>query len=215
MFAEDGGGLHGYERAAPRTTRGEVVDVHECHPDCPVRMLDEQTGWLTSGLMLAGTPRGRQGAVYERGLSGQPMGSDTRADSGGASRFFYCSKTSREEREAGCSGLQARQVDETRDEDAPGANNPRNRGGRSVRNHHPTVKPIALMRWLCRLVTPPGGIVADPFTGSGTTGGAARLENLRFIGMELGDEYVPIAVARIAHADAQSFQESLFATEGA
>jgi site-specific DNA-methyltransferase (adenine-specific) len=66
------------------------------------------------------------------------------------------------------------------------------------RNHHPTVKPTALMRYLCRLVTPPGGIVLDPFTGSGSTGKGAVLEGFRFIGIEREAEYVEIARARIA-----------------
>jgi site-specific DNA-methyltransferase (adenine-specific) len=65
-------------------------------------------------------------------------------------------------------------------------------------NHHPTVKPTELMRYLCRLVTPPGGVVLDPFTGSGSTGKAAVLEGFRFIGIEREAEYVEIARARIA-----------------
>ena len=67
-------------------------------------------------------------------------------------------------------------------------------------NHHPTVKPTALMRYLCRLVTPPGGVVLDPFMGSGSTGKAAVLEGFRFIGIEREAEYVEIARARVAHA---------------
>lgn len=66
-------------------------------------------------------------------------------------------------------------------------------------NTHPTVKPIKVMRWLCKLITPPGGIVLDPFTGSGTTGCAAVLEGFRFFGMELGEGHAEIARARIAH----------------
>jgi site-specific DNA-methyltransferase (adenine-specific) len=68
------------------------------------------------------------------------------------------------------------------------------------RNHHPTVKPTALMRYLCRLVTPPGGIVLDPFTGSGSTGKAAVSEGFDFVGIEREAEYVEIARARIAAA---------------
>jgi DNA modification methylase len=71
------------------------------------------------------------------------------------------------------------------------------RGERGEGNHHPTVKPIALMRWLCRLVTPPGGLILDPFAGSGTTGCAAALEGFRFLGIEREAEYVEIAKARI------------------
>lgn len=65
-------------------------------------------------------------------------------------------------------------------------------------NNHPTVKPINLMRWLCRMVTPPGGVVLDPFMGSGTTGCAATLEGLGFIGIEQDTHYHSIATARIA-----------------
>jgi site-specific DNA-methyltransferase (adenine-specific) len=66
-------------------------------------------------------------------------------------------------------------------------------------NHHPTVKPTDLMRYLCRLVTPPDGLVLDPFMGSGSTGKAAVLEGFRFIGIEREAEYVAIAQARINH----------------
>jgi len=72
----------------------------------------------------------------------------------------------------------------------------------AVRNHHPTVKPVALMRYLCRLVTPPGGVVLDPFLGSGTTGMAAVMEGFRFVGIEREAEYLEIARARIAAAGA-------------
>jgi DNA modification methylase len=65
------------------------------------------------------------------------------------------------------------------------------------RNNHPTVKPTALMRYLCRLVTPPGGIILDPFAGSGSTGKAAALEGFRFVGVDLNPGYVAIAEARI------------------
>ena len=75
-------------------------------------------------------------------------------------------------------------------------------------NHHPTVKPTDLMRYLCRLVTPPGGIVLDPFTGSGSTGKAAILEGFSFIGIEREAEYVEIARARIAAA--KPAQPSMF-----
>lgn len=115
-------------------------------------------------------------------------------------RFFYTAKASRSDREEGLAGMPTGQRDETRDPDAPGANNPRNRGGQARANIHPTVKPTDLMRWLVRLVTPPGGIVLDPFTGSGSTGKAAALEGMRFVGVERDAGYADIARARIAHA---------------
>ena len=80
--------------------------------------------------------------------------------------------------------------------------NPENRT-RAQKNHHPTVKPTALMRYLCKLVTPLNGIILDPFMGSGSTGKAATLERFNFIGIDLSAEYVAIAQARIDAATKQ------------
>ncbi len=111
-------------------------------------------------------------------------------DSGSAARFFYCPKASKADRDEGVAGVAGvAGVGALRD------------GGRESQprmNHHPTVKPTELMRYLCRLVTPSGGVVLDPFTGSGSTGKAAALEGFRFIGIEREAEYVEIARARIA-----------------
>jgi site-specific DNA-methyltransferase (adenine-specific) len=74
------------------------------------------------------------------------------------------------------------------------------------RNHHPTVKPTALMLYLCRLVTPPGGIVLDPFMGSGSTGKAAVAEGFRFIGIEMDPDYCEIARRRIAWAQSRKLR---------
>jgi hypothetical protein len=106
------------------------------------------------------------------------------------SRLFFTSKANRREREAGCEALSLREVPV-----------PLRGGGavRLVRNVHPTVKPLALMRWIARLVCPPGGTVLDPFTGSGSTGAAVLLEGRRFVGIERDGRYVPVARARIAH----------------
>lgn len=119
-------------------------------------------------------------------------------DAGGPSRFCYVAKPSREERDFGCKGLTPRQRDESRKDGNPGGDNPRNRGLQPRGNFHPTVKPVELMRWLVRLVTPPGGLVLDPFLGSGTTGMACRYEQRRFIGIEREAEYIAIAERRIA-----------------
>jgi DNA modification methylase len=106
------------------------------------------------------------------------------------SRLFVASKANRSEREAGCEALPLHQVPIYA----------RGRGSvRLVRNTHPTVKPLELMRWLTRLVCPPGGTVLDPFTGSGSTGAAVVLEGRRFVGIERDGRYVPVACARIAH----------------
>jgi DNA modification methylase len=131
------------------------------------------------------------------------------AQSDGAARFFnqlpieaadfvpfaYVAKASRSEREAGCGEIPARSGAEVVDraEGSAGAG----RSADKVRNHHPTVKPVAVMRHLVRLVTRPGGTVLDPFMGSGTTGIAAIKENARFVGIEREPEYFAIAEARI------------------
>jgi site-specific DNA-methyltransferase (adenine-specific) len=127
-------------------------------------------------------------------------------DAGGsAARFFYCPKASKRDREEGLDGFRVASPGELtggRKEGSAGLDSPRAGAGRTSgrSNHHPTVKPTDLMRYLCRLVTPPGGIVLDPFTGSGSTGKAAVLEGFRFIGCELSEEYAAIARARIAAA---------------
>jgi site-specific DNA-methyltransferase (adenine-specific) len=128
-----------------------------------------------------------------------------RGDSGSAARFFYCAKASKRDRDEGCEGMEAKnnmRVNGPREsEDAKHA---------TLRaNHHPTVKPTDLMRYLCRLVTPPDGLVLDPFTGSGSTGKAAILEGFRFVGCELSAEYIEIARARIGNAAGQSRQKEL------
>lgn len=124
-------------------------------------------------------------------------------DEGGPSRFFYVAKPSRSERDAGCELLPLKTAGEVtgRVDGSDGLNSPRAGAGRTsgAQNGHPTVKPIALMRYLVRLITPPGGVVLDPFMGSGTTGIAALQEGLRFVGIEQSVEYLGIANARITY----------------
>jgi hypothetical protein len=119
---------------------------------------------------------------------------------GDAARFFYSPKASKADRDEGCEGLEAKQSDESRKQGNPGGDNPRNRGVHERSNFHPTVKPVDLMTYLCRLITPPGGTILDPFTGSGSTGKAAILEDFKFIGIEREAEYIEIARARIQAA---------------
>ena len=118
-------------------------------------------------------------------------------------KYFYCAKASSADREAGLKlmKLQTTASVTERDADSVGHNNPRaGTRGADRANIHPTVKPTELMRWLCRLITPPGGTVLDPFTGSGSTGRGAVLEGFTFIGFELSEEYAAIAQARINEA---------------
>jgi len=128
-------------------------------------------------------------------------GSEEVADPlGSAARFFYCAKASKADRDEGCEGLEER-LTLRYGEKAQGPL-PKQTPSKPApqRNHHPTVKPTDLMRYLCRLVTPPGGLVLDPFCGSGSTGKGALLEGFRFIGIEREEEYAEIARARIAAA---------------
>lgn len=150
---------------------------------------------------------GGGGGIGDGAIYGDPGSGQTRRDgridpNGGASRFFYCAKASRGEREAGLDGpLTGRTDDGYGSIQTPKLDRatPReNWTPREIRNGHPTVKPIDLMRWLVRLITPPGGTVLDPFAGSGTTGVAATLEGFGFTGIEREREYVRIAEARIA-----------------
>ena len=126
-------------------------------------------------------------------------------DSGSAARFFYCAKASKQDRDEGCDSMQPVNCGLMEDDNYPietGSGNLRNT---QRRNHHPTVKPTALMRYLCRLITPPNGIILDPFMGSGSTGKAARLESFAFIGIELNPEYITIATKRIAAINPRLF----------
>jgi len=143
---------------------------------------------------------GKQGQLY--------------ADSGSAARFFYCAKASKRDRDEGLEHMQAvHRVNGNKwtDQDYRVTNGERPASAESGprKNIHPTVKPTDLMRYLCRLVTPPGGVVLDPFMGSGSTGKAAVLEDFRFIGIEREKQYLAIAKARIAHSQATPKQEAL------
>jgi len=115
-------------------------------------------------------------------------------DSGSAARFFYCAKASKKDRNEGLDGFAEKRPDERT---TTGMGTFDEKGVAKQANHHPTVKPTDLMRYLCRLITPPNGTVLDPFTGSGSTGKAAALEGFNFVGIEQSAEYIEIALARI------------------
>lgn len=133
-----------------------------------------------------------------------------RNDAGTAARFFYCAKASKADRDVGMEAFepQAFVAFQTANGTSGKASSISEGRDTQHRNTHPTVKPTALMRWLVRLVTPPGGTVLDPFMGSGSTGRAAMLEGFEFVGCELTAEYLPIAVARIKAAQDEADQAS-------
>jgi hypothetical protein len=174
----------------------ETVDVFECDPSCPVRLLDEQSGETHTH---AGRVTREMSPLGYGDANRSGSERTIKADSGGASRFFHCfeltelddltpflymAKPSRSERDKGLEHWETA-------------------GGGGAKNVHPTVKGIEFMRFLCRLITPPGGIVLDQTAGSGSTGVAAVLEGFRFIGIELNDTpeepFASIARARIQH----------------
>lgn len=153
-------------------------------------------------------PAARGQAVSTSFASGQATEGGRRAmgDDGSAARFFYCAKPSRAERNAGIDDLPERRPDERTE---AGMGTFTEKGVAKQSNFHPTVKPIALMRWLIRLVTPPGGVVLDPFAGSGTTLVAAVMEHKNVVGIEMTEEYWPIIEGRVNHAE-KLVGESLF-----
>lgn len=127
------------------------------------------------------------------------------AGTGSAARFFYCAKANKKDRNEGTEALPQRAAGMV--SNTSGQHITRRDEGYEPKpqgNHHPTVKPTDLMRYLCRLVTPPGGIVLDPFMGSGSTGKAAVREGFRFIGIEREGEYFKIAAHRIHAAMEES-----------
>ena len=156
------------------------------------KMLDEQSGEIKSGARKETINKPENwnavGIKFEKSFP-------CNASKGGASRFFYAAKASKSERNLGCEGLEEKKVSDGREKEA---DNAYQRGKTLRTNTHPTVKPLKLMEYLCTLTkTPTGGIVLDPFAGSGTTCLAAKKTGRDFIGIEKEEEYVKIAEARI------------------
>jgi site-specific DNA-methyltransferase (adenine-specific) len=178
------------------------------------RILDEQSGERGNGWKKNYGVTDYNGKQYDSStqqcvFGGGFTGKNTYADSGGASRFFYCPKASKKDRNEGCDALEEKMSAHSVADKCgkcgkflgASANvckcEEPERVGISSKNNHPTVKPTDLMGYLIRLVTPKGGVVLDPFTGSGSTGKAAVREGMQFIGIEREEEYFEIAKQRI------------------
>jgi DNA modification methylase len=187
-----------------------------CTEGCPVRELNRQSGISKDGVAVRRNVRGQETSGF---IGRQPDSNDqTYGGSGGASRFFtvtewdapfrYVAKPGKRERNAGLDALPLKQgggMQGTADKTLKtGSGNERD--GRN-QNHHPTVKPLALMRWLVRLVTPPNGTVLETFAGSGTTLVACHLEGFNAIGIEMTDEYLPIIEGRLEWARQQPTEQ--------
>lgn len=200
---EEGGALYHGEMKAGRWPANIIhdgsADVVAAFPAAP----GQQARSLSDG-----SAHGNK--VYGRMLNAGPV-HEPRDAGGSAARFFYCAKASKADRDEGLDAFepQAFVQFQTGNGESGAASSLSEGRDTQYRNTHPTVKPEALMRWLVRLVTPEGGLVLDPFTGSGSTGKAAMLEDRRFVGCELTDEYIPIARARIAAAAERAVQAAV------
>ncbi len=180
-----GGSLHG-SRSAGQTSLGRW----------PANLIHDGSDEVLGLFPDAGGGFGRRGASRQMdgwGMNGNLEGVGY-GDSGSAARFFYCAKASKRDRDEGLT-LPPRQY--SHDGRSKPIENAYQRNESTARNNHPTVKPTDLMRYLCRLVTSPGGVVLDPFMGSGSTGKAAALEGFRFVGIERDPAYMEIARQRI------------------
>jgi DNA modification methylase len=180
----------------------EVIpgDIHT-NPNCPCRLLDEQSGISESKKRKNPSTR-KDTSVLFNAIGITNTGEGEYNDKGGASRFFYVPKVSKKERNLGLDGF------EEKESVLPGLNTFDESGNRlradgSIipplisKNNHPTVKPINLLTYLVRLITPPNGVVMDCYMGSGSVGIAAQLEGFQFIGMEMDKDYFNIAETRI------------------
>jgi len=168
-------------------------------------LLDEQSGVLTSGAKkpwVNGSVASKTVASFSAGLEGKTRDYTADKSSGGASRFFYCAKASKRDRNEGLEGLEPRNAYKKGGVGGTGGHRSVSQAENATpkQNFHPTVKPTTLMRYLIKLVTPAGGTVLDPFTGSGSTGKAALLDGYKFVGAELTEEYLPIIEGRLKWA---------------
>ena len=190
-YKESGGKaqLSGYTEHQGRWPANVLLD------EVAAELLDEQSGRFARQIGMKKTQgdfryqpgKEEKGQAFKQGLK----------DFGGASRFFYVAKASKSERNRGLDGMPKKVTNPT----APLGkdSHPRDGANRAAAaaNHHPTVKPIKLMEYLCRLITPLGGVVLDPFMGSGSTGIAALGLGFDFLGIERNREYFEIASKRI------------------
>jgi DNA modification methylase len=205
IFSGDGG-RNGEISSAPngRWPANVILD------EVSAGLLDEQSGFSVSRPIESGGYLGNSLAIGGSRVKAYGSAHD---DKGGASRFFYVAKASKRDRNEGLEELEATSAGDMVDrvEGSAGMDSPRAGAGRTsgAKNFHPTVKPTRLMRYLIKLVTPAGGTVLDPFTGSGSTGKAALLDGYGFIGAELTEEYLPIIEGRLRWASEQVEDEDV------
>jgi site-specific DNA-methyltransferase (adenine-specific) len=159
-------------------------------------MLDEQSGNTKSSKRNPNHNKKTEYTNTYTPANAEYRDDNTYGDSGGVSRFFYVAKVSKAERNMGLDEFEDKVI-EGRDVGQDERSVAYKKRPTPTKNTHPTVKPVNLMSYLCKLITPPNGIVLDPFMGSGSTGIAALLNDFRFVGMEMDNDYFKIAEARI------------------
>lgn len=172
----------------------------QCDIECAIMALDAQSGISKSPKKTKAKNTTKSETVNAYGAySSQGRVINGHGDSGGASRFFYCAKISTSERNAGLEGMPDKELARSCGAQASGSGNHTGSFNhvQTVKNHHPTVKPKKLMSYFCKMITPPNGIVLDPFMGSGSTGIAAKECGFKFIGIEKDNDYFEIAKNRI------------------
>ena len=183
------GKFNGGQNQSPKQS---TTTTWSCTPGCPA------TQFPNTGKGNNGKPFNYSGTEYNNKDTSlfngdKPEAPSNYNDNGTAARFFYCAKASKSERNAGLDGLKKKSVAEW----PQSLDGNDKRGAKPSSNFHPTVKPLTLIRYLIKLVTPPNGTVLDPFLGSGTTAVAATLDNFNWVGCEMTDDYLPIIKGRV------------------
>ena len=185
----------------PNTGRWPANFIHDGSDEVvalfPITSSGELKPWIN------GSVASETVASFSQGLDGKLKDFTAPKSTGSAARFFYCAKASKRDRNEGLDGFEAKEKRYMATANGTGETSigMDRFTTQPVANHHPTVKPTDLMRYLVRLITPPNGIVLDPFMGSGSTGKACAYEGFDFIGIEQSAEYVEIARARIEYVN--------------
>lgn len=207
-----GGGLGGNKVASSSLGRFPANFIHDGSDEVVELFPHTKSGSITAEQQLKGGFAGSNGGtIYGTAKHGGTFSRE--GSEGSASRFFYCAKASKRDRNEGIDHLSMKIADpyaqhrgrRMNDNDIRFDGKEPSRG----QNFHPTVKPTALIEYLCRLITPPGGTILDPFMGSGSTGKAAMYEGFNFIGIELMEEYLTISEARIEAARKDAYEISI------
>lgn len=180
----------------------QIIDAYNCHPDCPIRILDEQSGETISSKGGYTTKHQKDNRTHEWSKNGEwntkeyINNAQWHTDKGGASRFFYCGKAYKSERNAGCKGLYWKkdkddfiQITKEQYKLLP-------EDKRAKKNPVSTLKPINTIRYLIRLITPPNGVILDPFAGSGTMGIASIIEGFNYILIEKRNSFANIIIPK-------------------